>query len=335
MDTLFNEKTGDFRTLLEGQTTLLDVTRIPPPSKHQVIFEYFDGLEPGASIRILNDHDPRPLYYQLIAERGRNFQWTYFQSGPEVWEIEIRKNQAGITVGEIAAADIRKAEVFKKYGIDFCCGGKKTIAQVCTEKHIDKEALQEELDGCMKSEEDVIPLQFNRWRADSLADYIYNQHHVFYYETKEEIDELCEKVTAKHAIHFPQLAIVESLWKQLKADLETHFAREEKVLFPLIKALEKARFSKDSEVLGNLPSLKEAMQVMEADHEVAGELLGLIRKETGNFIPPANSCNTTRFYYLKLKDLDADLHQHVHLENNILFPKVLQLEEELRQSAAK
>lgn len=331
MQTIFNPENNSNAAVLDGETTILEVTKIQPPNKHKVIFEYYDALQPGAAFRILNDHDPKPLYYQLIAERGKNFQWTYLQSGPEVWEIEIKRNEAGTTVGEIAAADIRKAEVFKKYGIDFCCGGKKTVAQTCAEKHIDAKKLQQDLDACVEEKEDILPLQFNRWGTDYLVDYIYNQHHVFYYEIAGEINELCEKVTAKHAIHFPQLTIIDSLWKQLQADLQTHFAREEKVLFPFIKALENNRKATEAGEVRSIPSLKEAMQMMEADHEVAGELLAMIRKATGNFTPPEDCCNTMRFYYKKLKDLDADLHQHVHLENNILFPKVLELERALQQ----
>src|SRR5690606_20252059 len=126
---------------------ILDVTVIEPRFKHPTIFNKFDSLEPGQSFVIHNDHDPKPLYYQLLGERGNIFQWEYLLSGPEYWEVKISKNSAdkGPTVGDIAAKDYRKAEVFKKFGIDFCCGGKKTTKEACEEVGITEAELEAEL----------------------------------------------------------------------------------------------------------------------------------------------------------------------------------------------
>src|SRR5688572_19467030 len=118
---------------------VLNVTLLEPKLKHPTIFKYFDALEPGVGFMILNDHDPKPLYYQMLGERGNIFTWTYLEKGPTWWKVLIKKNDAstGETIGEIAAADIRKAEVFRKYGIDFCCGGKRSLKQVCEEKGLE------------------------------------------------------------------------------------------------------------------------------------------------------------------------------------------------------
>ena len=126
------------------ETFELNVTLLVPWMKHPTIFKKFDELMPGHSFRILNDHDPKPLYYQMIAERGNLFGWQYLQKGPEWWRVQITKHDAvsGETIGQIAAKDIRKTEVFKKYGIDFCCGGKKSVEQVCREKGIDAAKLE-------------------------------------------------------------------------------------------------------------------------------------------------------------------------------------------------
>ena len=107
-------------------SVFIDVTVLEPRMKHPTIFNAFDNVTEGNSVVIHNDHDPKPLYYQLLGERGNCFSWTYLSSGPEIWEVEIKKNSKNDeTVGEIAAKDMRKAELLKKLGIDFCCGGKK------------------------------------------------------------------------------------------------------------------------------------------------------------------------------------------------------------------
>src|SRR5690606_22997516 len=118
-------------------TDILDVTAIEPKFKHPRIFEKFDALDKGESFIIHNDHDPKPLYYQLLGERGNIFNWEYLEQGPEWWKVKISKkgtNETDETLGELVAKDLRKAQVFKKYGLDYCCGGKKKVKQGCSKK---------------------------------------------------------------------------------------------------------------------------------------------------------------------------------------------------------
>ncbi|HET6992662.1 MAG TPA: DUF542 domain-containing protein, partial [Bacteroidia bacterium] len=119
---------------------IIDVTVIEPHLKHPHIFRKFDALELGDSFVILNDHDPQPLYYQLLAERGAILDWDYLEKGPRTWKVKITRipeKSGDETIGEIVTKDIRKAKVFRKYGIDFCCGGKKNLKDVCEKKNID------------------------------------------------------------------------------------------------------------------------------------------------------------------------------------------------------
>ena len=156
----------------------IDVTLIEPKLKHPTIFQVFDSLAGGESLTIHNDHDPKPVYYQLLGERGDIFKWKYEQQGPEWWDVLITKKGEGDqeTIGQIAVKDLRKAEVFKKYGIDFCCGGKKTVREVCQEKGIDATKVEQELQQA-NTDNKTDNNAYNEWGLDFLADYIVNTHH--------------------------------------------------------------------------------------------------------------------------------------------------------------
>jgi regulator of cell morphogenesis and NO signaling len=309
----------------------LFVPELQPALKHPTIFRKFDSLNEGESFVIINDHDPKPLYYQLLAERGNIFSWDYLEQGPEVWKVHVKKNDAanGETVGQIAAKDIRKAEVFKKLGIDFCCGGKKSLKQACEEKGLDVAVVESALTNA--NEASKVSENYDRWSPDFLADYIFNKHHQYYYDEAPVIGELLTKVVDHHGDRFPELEEVYRLYVTLVQELNSHFAKEEKVLFPFIKTLVQAKQTGNMQQLESQFSLSGPIQMMEVDHDAAGDILAELSEVTNSYIAPEGACNSFQFLYRKLKELDEDLHQHIHLENNILFPKALSLEKELRK----
>jgi regulator of cell morphogenesis and NO signaling len=309
----------------------LFVPELQPALKHPTIFRKFDSLNEGESFVIINDHDPKPLYYQLLAERGNIFSWDYLEQGPEVWKVHVKKNDAanGETVGQIAAKDIRKAEVFKKLGIDFCCGGKKSLKQACEEKGLDVAVVESALTNA--NEASKVSENYDRWSPDFLADYIFNKHHQYYYDEAPVIGELLTKVVDHHGDRFPELEEVYRLYVTLVQELNSHFAKEEKVLFPFIKTLVQAKQTGNMQQLQSQFSLSGPIQMMEVDHDAAGDILAELSEVTNSYIAPEGACNSFQFLYRKLKELDEDLHQHIHLENNILFPKALSLEKELRK----
>jgi regulator of cell morphogenesis and NO signaling len=317
-------------TLTSPEIFELNVTLIQPRLKHPTIFDHFDELKLGEGFRILNDHDPKPLYYQLIGERGNIFSWTYIEKGPELWRVEIKKLDVenGETIGEIAAKDIRKAEVFKKYGIDFCCGGKKSLQQVCEEKGLNADIIEAELNNSATAP--APQFDFNKWDCDFLADYIYNQHHKYYYTEEPVITGLMEKVADHHGGPANNLNELRERYSTLVQELNTHFMKEERVVFPFIKTLTHVKRTGDRSLLSDQPSMTEPIRIMESDHEAAGDILEQMQQLTNNYTAPANACNSYQFLFKKLKELDEDLHQHIHLENNLLFPKALSLEKELR-----
>lgn len=314
------------------EVLVLNVTLIEPRLKHPTIFQHFDALAADEAFQLLNDHDPKPLYYQLIAERGNNFTWKYLEKGPQWWRVQIAKNDPakGETVGTIAAKDMRKAEVFKKYGIDFCCGGKKSLQQACEEANVPVAEVEAALTQA-ETKAANNNINFTNWDADFLSDYIYNQHHKYYYEEAPVITDLLIKVFNRHGAKHPELQPLYQLFMQLQEELNVHFLKEEKVIFPFIKALVKAKKTGDFSELKAQPSLTDPVHEMESDHEAAGDILAQMRQLTHQYITPPNACNSFQFLYKKLEALENDLHTHVHLENNVLFPKALAIEKELRK----
>ena len=311
----------------------LNVTLLEPTLKHPAVFKQFDELPAGGAFYIFNDHDPKPLYYQMIAERGNIFTWSYEQKGPQTWKVLIQKNAIeGPTLGELAAADIRKAEVFKKYGLDFCCGGKKSLRQACEDKSLNITQVEQELQEALQQKPVSKGLDFNRWELDFLADYIYNEHHKYFYDEDPVIADLLDKVVAQHVDKHPFLKNVSAWYIRLQNELNAHFLKEEKIIFPHIKDLVLAKKTNTQPKEDGINDISGPLQMMEAEHEVAGEILEQINGITNYYTPPADACNSFNLLYQKLKALEEDLHQHIHLENNILFPKAAKLEKELKQT---
>jgi regulator of cell morphogenesis and NO signaling len=309
----------------------LDVTKIEPRFKHPQIFEKFDDLNPNEAFIIHNDHDPKPLYYQLIGERGHVFTWEYLANGPEIWEVKIGKidaNQPQETIGEMVVKDYRKAQVFKKLGIDFCCGGKKTLAEVCDKKGIDVEVVKAQLSE-INDIEQANALPFDSWDLAFLSDYIENTHHQYVKENIPFILELANKVARVHGDRHPELIKVAYIFNRIAHDLSLHLEKEEKILFPHVKALASAAKNKTKFIEAPFGSVSNPTQIMEVEHEHAGEDLAEIRELTHNYLLPQDACTSYTILFKKLQEFENDLFNHVHLENNILFPKAIRLEEDL------
>jgi regulator of cell morphogenesis and NO signaling len=308
----------------------LDVTLIEPRLKHPTIFENFDALVEGEQFIIRNDHDPKPLYYQLLGERGNIFSWDYLENGPEVWKVKIgkiNKNEKE-SIGEIVAGNYRKAEVFKKYGIDFCCGGKKTLAQVCQTNGLDPEQVQIDLN--VEDEQTIGSSQnYNNWDVTFLADYIVNTHHNYIRKTIPIVYEYMDKVVKVHSNKNPEVIEIAELFLSLANELSSHMVKEENVLFPYIKQLISVQRGESRFELPSIGKVEAPVKRMEHEHEIVGMLLKQINELTNNYTPPQNACTTFKVLYSILKEFESDLHQHIHLENNILFPKAIKTEKEL------
>ncbi|RKD16193.1 iron-sulfur cluster repair di-iron protein [Pelobium manganitolerans] len=307
----------------------LDVTQIEPRFKHPTIFNKFDSLAEGEAFIINNDHDPKPLYYQLLAERGQTFTWEYLENGPEVWRVQILKRQPSSdeTIGEMVTKDFRKAQVFKKFGIDFCCGGKKTVKEVCERKGIDVAVVEKELNSFNERENTYF--DFDSWELDFLADYIVNTHHKYVKESLPFMTELANKVARVHGDGHPELIRIAQIFSNVAQDFGLHLMKEEKILFPYIKEMVAAKNTGASIAPAPFGQVNNPTQMMETEHEQAGEDMAAIRQLSNDYTLPQGACNSYTILFKKLEEFENDLFTHVHLENNILFPKAIALEKEL------
>ncbi len=312
------------------EQNILNVTLLEPRQKHPTIFKRFDELNEGETLTIHNDHDPKPLYYQLLGERGDIFTWEYLEQGPAWWKINITKRITGEgaeTLGEIAAKDLRKAQVFKKYGIDFCCGGKKTVKQVCNEKGLDVATIEKELqqaDTAVASR----PLPYNDWAPDFLADYIVNTHHSYVKKNLPDIRAYADKVARVHGGRHSELLPIHKLVEDIYEEFSAHMVKEERVLFPLIKQMVKAIETNQPLTTSGIGSVDSPIRMMESEHELVGNYMAEIRTLSNDYTLPDDACASYSLLYRMLEEFEEDLHIHVHLENNILFPKAHDLEKQ-------
>jgi regulator of cell morphogenesis and NO signaling len=313
---------------------ILNVTLLEPRQKHPTIFARFDELAEGESLTIHNDHDPKPLYYQLLGERGNIFEWQYLEQGPQLWKVKISKRISGEndeTLGQLAAKDLRKAEVFKKYGLDFCCGGKKTVKEACAEKGLDVTKIEQELQQADKLPSPRAELPYNEWGLDFLADYIVNTHHRYIRKTLPDIVTYAAKVAQVHADNHPELIRINQLVEEVNSELTAHMMKEERVLFPYIKELVAADTNTQTVHASHFGTVQNPINMMEMEHELVGRNLDEIRKISKNYFIPEDACASYRLLYKMLDEFEEDLHIHIHLENNILFPKALEVEKGLKK----
>jgi regulator of cell morphogenesis and NO signaling len=230
------------------------------------------------------------------------------------------------TVGEIVKLDYRAADVFSSFGIDFCCGGKISIAEACTNAKTDESLVISALEK-MQNQTGSSVLDFDSWNIGFLADYIQNTHHQYVSKAIPQILPLAQKVADVHGGHHSEVIRINELFQDLAEELLSHMQKEEQILFPYIKKLvvdESAGNCADGACFGTVTG---PISVMEQEHENAGVILKELFRLSNGYTPPEDACNTFRVLYGKLKEFEADLHRHIHLENNILFPKAIEMEQ--------
>jgi regulator of cell morphogenesis and NO signaling len=228
------------------------------------------------------------------------------------------------SLAQIVNNNHRAAIVFEKYHLDFCCKGKRTLAQACTESELKAEEVLSDLERTIQSSSSSIAINYDNLSLAQLAEYIVMTHHSFVKKEMPVILGYLQKVVSRHGDRHPEMIKVLQLFTAVKEEMEGHMQKEELILFPRIKDIEH-QLTEGKQIIINSTYLLSPINMMEQEHDHAGSLLAEIRQLINDYNPPADACTTYRLCYASLQAFELDLHQHVHLENNILFPKAMQL----------
>ena len=228
------------------------------------------------------------------------------------------------SLAQIVMNDHRAAGIFEKYNLDFCCKGKRTLGQACTDNELNIEQVLADLDQTRQGNISATPLNYESLSLSQFSDYIVNTHHSYVKKEMPAIFGYLQKVAAKHGERHPEMLKVFELFAAIKEEMELHMQKEEVILFPRIRETENM-VKEGKEIIINSSYLLAPINMMEQEHDHAGSMMAEIKKLTNNYEPPVDACTTFRLSFAALQAFELDLHQHVHLENNILFPKALHL----------
>jgi regulator of cell morphogenesis and NO signaling len=243
-------------------------------------------------------------------------------------KMTIQENQI---IGELVATDYRTASVFKAHNIDFCCNGSRTIEVVCADIDLQPRALIQQLESVLTLPEGEVK-DYQSWAIDELTTYVETVHHSYVERKIGEIKPYLEKITRVHGEKHPELLEINSLFNESAKELLGHMKKEEFVLFPFIKKM--VKMQAEGTIVQRPPfgTVENPIDMMHEDHDAEGERFRKIAALSDNYTVPADGCNTYKVTFGLLKEFEDDLHLHIHLENNIMFPKAIALEKLLFQN---
>jgi regulator of cell morphogenesis and NO signaling len=222
------------------------------------------------------------------------------------------------TVRDFVNRDFRAAAVFHKYGIDFCCGGGKTLSEVCRAKKLEESAVAGEISRACAG--DGAAPRYSDWQADDLARYIVSRHHAYCRDALPVIAAHTRKLAKVHGPANPELVEIADIFEDVCEEMDTHMIKEEQIFFPYIERLAAARRTGLAMAAAPFGDVSNPIRVMEQEHEHAGAAMARIRELARDYAVPEHGCMTWRITLQELEAFEQDLHTHVHLENNVLFP---------------
>lgn len=231
------------------------------------------------------------------------------------------------TIKEIALENPATIRVFQEFKIDFCCGGKRLFDDACRVAGVAPEIVSARLEETFENNSDADFVENKT--ASELIDYIVEKHHAFTKSEVERLSVLTRKVCHRHGASHNFLFALENSFRQLCEELLPHLQKEEMVLFPYIKRLEMSAANNLAASRPPFGSVNNPVRMMMFEHDAAGEILRKMREITGDYVLPKGACMSFRALYNGLEELEQDLHRHIHLENNVLFPRAVELEKEV------
>lgn len=229
-------------------------------------------------------------------------------------------------VGQIVADNFKTAKVFTKHGIDFCCKGAIPLQEACEIKGVSLKQVTDELKATL--EEEALS-NYKEFDLSELIDHIIYNHHQYVENTIPPLKAYLQKLANVHGDRHPELLEIRNLFLEAADALTVHMKKEELILFPYIKAMEEADRSNFKLSVPHFGHVQNPISMMEEEHDSEGERFRRISKLSGSYTTPADACQTYQVAYAMLKEFEEDLHTHIHLENNILFPNAIKLYEQL------
>ena len=237
------------------------------------------------------------------------------------------QNNSKKQIGQFVAEDFRTAAVFSKHNIDFCCKGDRTLEEVCEKKGIDPNILLEEIHNVLNTNSNQ-SIDYKSWPLDLLIDYIEKKHHRYIEEKVPVLLQFLNKLCQVHGERHPELFQINELFKASAGELAAHMKKEELILFPFVKKMVNAKLGLCAIDSPGFGTVENPIAMMKHEHENEGERFRQIAKLSNNYNPPEDACNTYRVTYAMLCEFEKDLHLHIHLENNILFPQAINMEQQ-------
>lgn len=241
--------------------------------------------------------------------------------------METLQKQSQKQIGEYVADDFRTAAVFSKHKIDFCCNGNRSVEEACEKKGIDSNKVLQELETVL-SASTAQSIDYKSWPLDLLAVYIEKTHHRYVEEKIPVLLQFLNKLCRVHGERHPELFKINDLFTASAGELASHMKKEELVLFPFVKRMVSAKLKNEAIQSPQFETVENPIAMMMEEHDTEGERFREIAELTDNYNPPADACNTYKVTFAMLEEFEKDLHLHIHLENNILFPEAIKLEQQ-------
>ncbi len=230
------------------------------------------------------------------------------------------------TVRDIALEQPASIRVFERFGIDYCCGGRKPLTEACQERSVEPRAVLEAIEEAVAATGEQAK-DWTQVKLEAICNHIKDTHHAYIRAELPRLEMLADKVVSRHGDSHPELEQIQQLIASVGQELLQHLNKEEIVLFPYITNLERNLANCGPRPLGCFGAVRNPIHVMMAEHDAAGEAMARMHSLSNEFTPPESACPTYRGFYQALEEFEKDLHEHVHLENNILFPRAIELDE--------